>query len=120
MTPVEKEVNERWVARRDEFQRLGVSVDGASLCDEVIADLERLREERDGKKLTLSDAAALSGYSREHLARLIRSGKLANAGRKHSPRILAADLPTRPGAIAAAVRGSYDPSTDARSLGIRR
>ncbi len=119
MTPVEKEVQERWLARRDEFHRLGVSVNGASLCEEVIADLERLREERDEKKLTLADAAAL-GYSREHLARLIRSGKLANAGRKHSPRILAADLPMRPGTIAAAARGSYDPSTDARSLRVRR
>ena len=120
MTPVEKELEERWLARRDEFQRLRVSVDGVSLCDEVIADLERLRQEREEKKLTLSDAATLSGYSREHLARLIRSGKLANAGRKHSPRILAADLPTRPDAIAAAARGSYDPSTDARSLRVRR
>lgn len=120
MTPVEKEVNERWVARRDEFQRLGVSVDGASLCDEAIADLERLGQERDGKELTLSAAAAVSGYSREHLARLIRSGKLANAGRKHSPRIRSADLPIRPGAIAATHRPSYDPSTDARSLRVRR
>lgn len=120
MTAVEKEVEQRWMARREEFQRLQVSVDGASLCDEVIADLERLRQERDGKALSLNDAAKLSGYSREHLARLIRSGKLANAGRKHSPRILAADLPKRPGAIAAGVRGSYDPSTDARSLRVRR
>jgi hypothetical protein len=120
MTPVEKEVEDRWVARRDEFQRLRVSVDGVSLCDEVIADLERLREERDTKKLTLSEAATLSGYSREHLARLIRSGKLANAGRKHSPRVVAADLPRRPRAIAIALSGSYDPSTDARSLRVRR
>jgi hypothetical protein len=120
MTPAEKEVEERWLKRRDEFRRLRVSVDGAALCDEVIADLDRLREERDGQTLTLSDAAILSGYSREHLARLVRSGKLANAGRKHSPRVMAADLPKRPPSIASRVSGSYDPATDARSLRVRR
>ena len=117
---MEKEVEERWLSRREEFRRLKVSVDGALLCEEVIADLERLREEREGEQLTLSEAARLSGYSREHIARLIRLGKLSNAGRKHSPRILLSDLPKRPGAIASVARSSYDPSTDARSLRVRR
>jgi hypothetical protein len=35
----------------------------------------------------LAEASAQSGYSQDHLARLIREGRLPNAGRPHAPRI---------------------------------
>jgi len=47
--------------------------------------------------LPLSAAAAESGYSAAHLGDLIRDGKLPNAGRPNSPRILRRDLPYKPG-----------------------
>jgi hypothetical protein len=40
MTP--SEIRDRWLARRDELRRLNASVDGAALCDEVLADLEKI------------------------------------------------------------------------------
>jgi hypothetical protein len=46
--------------------------------------------------LTLSEAAAESGYSVDHLSRLLRSNRLPNAGRRYSPRIRRGDLPRRP------------------------
>ncbi|MGI8497329.1 MAG: hypothetical protein ACR2OG_07090 [Gemmatimonadaceae bacterium] len=49
-----------------------------------------------GELLTLGDAARRSGYSADHLARLVRSGRLPNAGRPHAPRIRLVDLPLRP------------------------
>src|SRR6059036_510536 len=51
--------------------------------------------------LTLVEAAALSGYSADHLGHLVRHGQLRNVGRKNAPRIRRADLPlkspTKPG-----------------------
>lgn len=48
------------------------------------------------ERLTLAQVSARSGYSQDHLARLIREGRLPNAGRRGSPRIRAGDLPVRP------------------------
>lgn len=67
--------------------------------------------------VSLQDAAALSGYSTDHLARLIKTGALENAGRKHAPRIRVADLPRKPGASTPA--GAPDP-TDPSLGGITR
>jgi hypothetical protein len=49
---------------------------------ELDAALKALGEET----LTLVEAAALSGYSADHLGHLIRHGQLRNCGRKNAPR----------------------------------
>jgi len=46
-----------------------------------------------GDTVTLEEAAILSGYSADHLGRMIRQGQLENVGRKHAPRIRRGDLP---------------------------
>lgn len=78
---------------------------------------------RADEQLTLAEAALRSGYSPDHLARLIREGKLPNSGRAHAPRIRAADLPSRGvrkhGIVVNNGERSYDPVTDARTLGSR-
>jgi len=79
-----------------------------------------IREDAD-ERLTLAQAALRSGYSAEHLARLVRVGRLPNAGRRGSPRIRASDLPVRPARNVAAARpGAYDPVADARAIAGRR
>ncbi len=50
-------------------------------------------------ELTLAEAAELSGYSVDHLARLVRDGKIPNAGRPRAPRIRRGDLPRRAGTL---------------------
>jgi hypothetical protein len=111
------ELRTRWRARRDEFARFQAAVDGATLCDEVLADLDRALLERDDDVLKLRDAAALSGYTVDHLARLIRLGKLPNAGRKHAPRVRRAELPCKVGKdTAPRAAASYNAAADARSL----
>ena len=63
---------------------------------------ERLEEEvREGQEtpLTLPEAAALSGYSTDHLGRLVREGKIPNAGRPNAPRIRRQDLPRKPSSL---------------------
>lgn len=114
-------LRERWIARRDELRRLHALVDGAVLCDELLAELDHLADATADEPLSLRRAAAESGYSVDHLGRLVREGKLANVGRPHSPRVRRADLPRKPSRqLASPTAGSYNPSTDARSLLARR
>lgn len=75
-----------------------------------------LRQQAD-EHLTLSEASKRSGYSAEHIARLLRDGKLPNAGRRGAPRVRAGDLPARPQRrVVRTTPGSYDPIADARAL----
>lgn len=82
--------------------------------------IEQAMREHDDEPLTLPEAAARSGYSVDHLGRLVRDGRLANIGRHGAPRVRAGDLPSRPTSASTGVaripHGAYDPSTDARSL----
>lgn len=89
----------RWIARRDELRRLHALVDGAELCDALLGDLDALLSASASELLSLRQAAAESGYSPDHLGRLIREGKIPNAGRHHAPRIRRADLPRRAGVL---------------------
>lgn len=114
-------LRERWQARRDELRRLHALVDGAVLCDELLAELDRLTDSAASEALSLTRAAAESGYSADHLGRLVREGKLANVGRPNAPRVRRADLPRKPARrLASPAVHSYDPSTDARFLLARR
>lgn len=116
----------RWRTRRDEFERFRAAVDGATLCDEFLAELESAIQARDDECLALRDASTVSGYTVDHLARLIRQGRLPNSGRRGAPRIRVRDIPVRPGRKTRSnddaisdTRG-YDPRTDARALSNRR
>ena len=86
----------KWIARRDEYHGLGVQIDGAMLCDAVLSDFEDVLQ-HDPVLLNLTEAAKRSGFSRGHLGRLVRQGRIPNAGRPNAPRILLSDLPIRLG-----------------------
>lgn len=45
--------------------------------------------------LTLSEAAEASGYSADHLGRMVRQGTIPNVGRHGAPRIRLGDLPRK-------------------------
>ena len=60
------------------------------------SQLELALHDRADERLTLAEASLRSGYSQDHLALLIREGRIPNAGRRGSPRIRAIDLPVRP------------------------
>ena len=90
------ELRRQWIQRRDEWRRLGVHVDGARVAEEILADLEQL--DASGEQLlTLVEAAAESGFSADHLGRLVRDGTIPNAGRPKAPRIRRRDLLRKPG-----------------------
>lgn len=68
----------------------------AHVLEVAAMDLERAIENTSGQLLTLQQAAERSGYSVEHLGRMVASGKIPNAGRKGAPRIRLADCPVKP------------------------
>ncbi len=57
--------------------------------------MEGILREQGVDALNMKDAAAASGYSAEYLGRLVRDGKIANAGRPKAPKILRRDLPRK-------------------------
>ena len=61
-------------------------------------ELEDALDERGSAALTLAQAAEQSGYSADHLGRLVREGKIPNAGRPGAPKIRVSDLPNKVGA----------------------
>ncbi len=54
-------------------------------------------QQSNNEPLTLAQAGRESGYSRDHLGRLVRAGRLPNAGSPNAPRIRRCDLPIKPG-----------------------
>ena len=67
----------------------------ARAYEKCASELDDVLQEQDERLLDLQDAAALSGYSADHLGRLIREEKIQNAGRPGAPRIRIKDLPRK-------------------------
>src|SRR6266496_620416 len=109
----------RWRGRRDELARLGAQVEGAKLCDEVLADFDAVTKAEDEALLGLQDATVRSGYSSDHLRRLHRLGKLP--ARRDGRRLYfrAGDLPKKPNVVDARPMRAYDPVADARRVATR-
>lgn len=85
----------KWEARRAELARLDAHVSANALLTEILVDLNRLAAEPE-RLLTPTQAAQLTGYHHESIARMVRDGKVNNYGRKHSPRVKLSELPTKP------------------------
>jgi len=89
----------KWTAEADSLRRLGAQVDGAKLIEAIVADFQAVNRADDAETLTLIEAARESGYSSEHLGKLLRRGTIPNAGRKNAPRIRRRHLPYKPSAL---------------------
>ncbi len=66
----------RWRTGPSEWARIGALVVGARVCEDVLQDFEAVTRAEDDAELSLSEAAAESGYSGDRLHRLHRLGKL--------------------------------------------
>ena len=67
----------------------------ATAIERCADDLDATLVERDETTFSLVEAARESGYSAEHLGRLVRDGRIPNAGRPGAPRIARAHLPRK-------------------------
>ena len=83
-----------WRGKAKALRRYG-SETAALVLDLCADDLETTLAERDETTLSLVEAARESGYSRDHLGRLVRDGKIPNAGRPNAPRIARRHLPRK-------------------------
>src|SRR6185436_11603020 len=92
--PTPADLPDEWRALAAQQRRLGADAQARilDLCaDELSAAITRGGDER----LSLARAAQESGYSAEHLARLVREGTIPNSGRKAKPLIRRRDLPQK-------------------------
>jgi len=85
-----------WREEAETLLRRGATAQ-AVLLESCADELERALRERDNEVLNLTEAARLSGYSSEHLGRMVRDGVIPNAGRPNAPRIRHGDLPRKVG-----------------------
>lgn len=90
------ELPERWERRADEFHAHGA--EGVAKTLEKIA--EELRQKLEAgldEPLAPEEAADETGYTADHIRRLIRRDKLPNAGDDTSLKIRRKHLPRKPG-----------------------
>ena len=69
----------KWRRIQERLHRSRAFVDGHRLCEEMLADFEAVVTDLEDESLNLKQAAAESGYSSDHLGRLVRDGKIPNA-----------------------------------------
>jgi len=80
-----------------EVRRLGGAEGAATAWEEAARQTELRLREAQLEPLTLDAAVAESGYTRNHLSRLIRVGTVPNWGTDSDPRILRSHVPRKPG-----------------------
>lgn len=92
--PTPTTLPELWRALAVQQRLLGADAQARTLdycADELTAAMLRAGDEL----LNLGRASEESGYSTDHLARLLREGKIPNSGRKSKPLIRRRDLPQK-------------------------
>ena len=92
-----RELPSVWRGEAERLRHYG-AIGNAVALEAAAEQLDAALRADAGVRLTITRAAAESGYSADHLERLLREGSLPNAGRKHAPRIRRVDLPRKPNA----------------------
>lgn len=85
----------KWQQRLSEWRALGVAVNGEKIAGEVLEDLHALSSEQNNVTMSPTEAAAITNYHPESIARLARTGKVPNYGTKHRPRVKVSELPRK-------------------------
>ena len=99
MTAAAAAILQRWQSRKDQWSQLHVTVDGAALANEVLRDLAAVAAGDSDDSLSLTDASKLGGYSTRQLSRLVKSGRIPNAGTPNAPKIIRLLVPIKPGVV---------------------
>jgi hypothetical protein len=88
-------VTETWSERACEFDRHGQEA-AATVMRALATELAERCSQYLAESLSLQTAASETGFTRDHLARLVRQGVLKNRGKKGAPRVSRRELPVRP------------------------
>ncbi len=89
-----RDLTRAWRDTASELRRFG-AVGQACTLEQCAGDLEEAWRIWQQEPLTLEEAAEKSGYSADHLGRLVREGKIPNTGRPGAPRIARRNLPAK-------------------------
>ena len=84
----------QWQANGKVLRSFGATSQ-AEAVERCAMELEQALADEEGELLSLQQAARISGYSADHLGRLIRQGLLRNDGRPRAPRVRRGDLPRK-------------------------
>jgi hypothetical protein len=84
-----------WRRRAAQLRRLTADERSAHVLEHVAAELDAALQRHEDSVLTLTAASRECGYTAGHLRRLIREGRLENAGRRNAPRVRRGDLPAK-------------------------
>lgn len=95
IAPLEQ-LAEEWREDADLFRKRGAE-GRAQMAKSYAEELEECLQEWKTEALHLKEAAEESGYSAEHLGRLVRNGTIPNSGEPGSPLIQRIHLPRKPG-----------------------
>mgnify|MGYP006282155039 CR=1 FL=1 len=86
-----------WRSRAGKLRDWAAAEEVAHAWEEAARELEAVLATTEQELLNLQQASERSGYTPDHLGRLVREGRLPNAGRANAPKIRVGDLPRKPG-----------------------
>jgi len=116
-----EEFHTKWAARRTEWDKMGVMLNGAKICEEFIADFENVLTSHDEAVLNTNQAAAMTGYSRAQLLRQYKEGRLRGHKKGKHVFFRAGDLPRKPrGGRAVVAPISHVAADEEARVGARR
>jgi hypothetical protein len=87
---------ETWTVEAGDLRDRYALETAARICEAHVRELRSALLSVEDELLTVSQAAAESGYSAQHIRALVYERTLPNAGRKGRPRIRRGDLPKKP------------------------
>jgi hypothetical protein len=94
------------------MRRFGAA-EQATVLETALMELKDFLLRQAEEVITLTQAAHETGYTPDHLGRLVRGGEIPNVGRKNAPRVRRADLPKKTSAAPrAADQSSGRPDPD--------
>jgi hypothetical protein len=105
----------QWQAHGKMLRSFGATPQ-AEAVERCAMELEQALAAEDGELLTLQRAAQVSGYSADHLGRLIRQGLLRNVGRPRAPRVRRGDLPRKAATLPLQASGLHLLGADPRQV----
>ena len=115
-------LSEHW-KQRAQFLRAYGDSNVARLWELAANELREVLKVHGEETLSLTEAARASGYSTDHLSRLVKRGTIPNAGREGAPRIRRADVPIknpngagRPSKSPSRKSSAADPSEQAKTI----
>jgi hypothetical protein len=98
-----------WRAFALELRDRAADAQAAQIVENLTRELEQFLATADAEMLTPAEAQEWSGYSTDHLRRLVDTSDLTNYGKKGSPLYRRSELPMKPASRRTHLRSRAEP-----------